>query len=56
MVRRLIGFIITAWLIAGCTSTSTTNLMFSDAQQCSRGGGWWRANLAVCEVQSEGKR
>jgi hypothetical protein len=55
MARRVIGIAVTVWLVAGC-STATSNLMFSEAHQCTRGGGWWRGNLGVCEVQGEGKR
>jgi hypothetical protein len=54
MVRQVIGIAVTVWLIAGCTSAP--NPMFSEAQQCAHGGGVWRANLAFCEIQGEGKR
>jgi hypothetical protein len=26
----------------------------TEAQQCQRGGGWWRANLGVCDWQGTG--
>jgi hypothetical protein len=54
MVRGIIGLALTIWLLAACTSA--TNVMFSEAQQCTRGGGWWRANLGVCEIQGTGKQ
>jgi hypothetical protein len=25
-----------------------------EAQQCQRGGGWWRSNLGVCDWQGTG--
>ena len=53
MVRPLIGIALTVWLLAGCTGAS--GVVFSEAQQCTRGGGWWRANLGICEIQGEGK-
>jgi len=58
MVREAIGIAVIVWLLAGCASTmpapATTNLMVSDAQQCMRGGGWWRASLGVCDMQGTG--
>ena len=54
MLRGMIGIAATVWLLAGCTATS--GVMFSEAQQCTRGGGWWRANLGLCEIQGVGKQ
>lgn len=28
--------------------------MMTDAQQCIRGGGWWRQSLGVCDMQGTG--
>jgi hypothetical protein len=52
MVRWVVGIAATTWLLAACTSSSTP--AFSEAHQCTRDGGWWRANLWVCEMQGEG--
>jgi len=54
MMRQVIGVVIAVWFFAGCTSA--TSSMVSEAQECTRGGGWWRSNLGVCEIQGEGKR
>lgn len=54
MMRQVISVAVTVWLLAGCNSTM--NLMFNEAQECARGGGWWRANLSICEIQGEGKQ
>ena len=54
MMRQVISVAVTVWLLAGCNSTM--NLMFSEETQCTRGGGWWRANLSICEIQGEGKQ
>jgi hypothetical protein len=41
-VREAIGIGVAVWLLAGCASNmpapTTTNPMFSEAQQCMRGG------------------
>ena len=58
MVREAIGIAVIVWLLAGCASTmpapAPTNPMFSEAQQCMRGGGWWRASLGICDMQTTG--
>jgi hypothetical protein len=54
MVRGIIGLAVTVLIVAGCSAAP--DLLFSEAQQCTRGGGWWRVNLGVCEIQGEGKR
>jgi hypothetical protein len=58
MVREGIGIAVTLWLLAGCGSTmpapTTTSPMFSEAEQCTRGGGWWRVSLGVCDMQGTG--
>jgi hypothetical protein len=58
MVREAIGIAATVWLLAACGSNmpapTTTNPTLSDAQQCTRGGGWWRASLGVCDMQGTG--
>ena len=55
--------LLTAVLLAGCASggsaippeqsTALTGKAL-EAQQCQRGGGWWRANLGVCDWQGAG--
>jgi hypothetical protein len=54
MVRGIIGIAVTVWLAAGCSAAPS--LMLSEAQQCTRGGAWWRANLGICEIQGVGKQ
>jgi hypothetical protein len=58
MVRESIGTVVTVWLLAGCGSnmpaTTTPSPMFSEAQQCMRGGGWWRASMGFCDMQGTG--
>lgn len=53
-MRYVIGIAVVVWLLAGCSPN--TGLTWSEAQECTRGGGWWRLNLGVCEIQGEGKR
>jgi hypothetical protein len=54
MVRGIIGIVVTVWLAAGCSTAPSP--MLSEAQQCTRGGAWWRANLGICEIQGVGKQ
>ncbi len=58
MVRQAIGIAVMVWALAGCASTMapppTTDPMLSQAQQCTRGGGWWRQSLGICDVQGTG--
>ncbi len=49
MMRYVMCAVIAGWLLAGC-STAGPDLVLTDAQQCTRGGGWWRANLGLCEI------
>jgi len=55
-VRKGIGLAVR--LLAGCSSNmpapATPDPMFSEAQQCMRGGGWWRASLRICDMQGTG--
>jgi hypothetical protein len=53
-MRSVIGIAAVVWLLAGCSSGMS--LTWSEAQECTRGGGWWRLNLGVCEFQGEGKQ
>jgi hypothetical protein len=55
-MRKIIEIAATMWLIAGCASgpNSTADSAVSLGQECMRDGGWWRAQLAVCEVQAPG--
>ncbi|HKX06486.1 MAG TPA: hypothetical protein VJX71_28620 [Methylomirabilota bacterium] len=53
-MRSVIGIAVVVWLLAGCSSG--LGLTWNEAQECTRGGGWWRLNLGVCEIQGEGKR
>ncbi len=55
--------LLTAVLLAGCASsglatppeqTSALTGKALEAQQCQRGGGWWRSNLGVCDWQGTG--
>ncbi|HEX7215694.1 MAG TPA: hypothetical protein VF578_15900 [Methylomirabilota bacterium] len=44
-------------LLTGCSSAmpaDTTTAKATEARQCQRGGGWWRANLGVCDWQGTG--
>jgi len=52
-MRRVIGMVVTVWLMAGCASAP--HLTFSETKECTRGGGWWRSNLGICEIQGDGK-
>ena len=52
MARGIIGIVVTVWLVAGCTAALSASL--SDAQQCTRGGGWWRESLGICDMQGTG--
>jgi hypothetical protein len=58
MVREAIGIGVAVGLLAGCASNmpapTATNPMFSEAQQCMRGGGWWRQSLGICDMQGTG--
>lgn len=58
MMREAVGIGVAVWLLAGCASNmsapTTTNPMVSDAQQCMRGGGWWRQSLGICDMQGTG--
>jgi len=58
MTRRIIGLAVTLCCLAGCGSTwpvpASGDSTFSDARQCTRGGGWWRTSLGVCDVQGTG--
>jgi hypothetical protein len=53
-MRSLIGIAVVVCLLVGCSSGMS--LTWSEAQECTRGWGWWRLNLGVCEIQGEGKR
>ena len=55
--------LLTTVLLAGCTSAGPATPPGQatapigkalEAQQCQRGGGWWRANLGVCDWQGTG--
>jgi len=52
MTRRAIEIALAVCLMAGCASTP--NAAVSVAQECTRDGGWWRAELGLCEVQGPG--
>lgn len=42
---------------SGCSAAmpmDTTTAKATEARQCQRGGGWWRANLGVCDWQGTG--
>ena len=59
MARTAIGLAVAAWLLAGCGSSmpppaTSASSMLTDAQQCIRGGGWWRQSLGVCDIQGTG--
>ena len=58
MVRGIVGIAATLWCLAGCgssmPSSTTTTPVFSEAQQCTRGGGWWRQSLGTCDMQGTG--
>ncbi len=55
MVREAMGIAVTVWVLGGCALTvpppTTTEPVLSRAQECMRGGGWWRESLGLCEVQ-----
>jgi hypothetical protein len=57
MVRGIVGIAATLWCLAGCGSSMpspTTTPVLSEAQQCVRGGGWWRDSLGICDMQGTG--
>jgi len=58
MVRETLEIALSVCLLAGCGSSMQTgsppNPLFSEAQQCVRGGGYWRQNLGVCDMQGTG--
>lgn len=58
MTREAIGIAVAVWLLAGCGSTvpapTSTYPMLSEAQECTRGGGWWRQSLGICDRQGTG--
>jgi hypothetical protein len=59
MARIAIGLAVAVWLLAGCGSSmpppaTSASSMLTDAQQCIRGGGWWRQSLGVCDMQGTG--
>jgi hypothetical protein len=56
-VRGAIRIVAGLLLLTGCSSAmpvDTTTAKAPEAQQCQRGGGWWRANLGVCDWQGTG--
>jgi hypothetical protein len=54
-MRGIIG-LAAALLLVGCAANMANPATgkATDAEQCQRGGGWWRANLAVCDWQGTG--
>ena len=58
MVRQALEIALAVSLLAGCGAFTQTQApsdpMFSEAQQCVRGGGYWRQNLGVCDTQGTG--
>jgi len=59
MVRLAVGIAVAACILTGCASTMssppTTDPMLSQAQQCVRGGGWWRQSLGICDMPGGGE-
>lgn len=56
-VRALISIVAGVLLLTGCSAgmnDDATTAKVNEAQQCQRGGGWWRANLGVCDWQGTG--
>lgn len=56
-VRRLIRIAASLLVLTGCSTAmriDETTAKAAEAQQCQRGGGWWRANLGVCDWQGTG--
>ena len=56
MTRGLAAVVLTLCCLAGCSSTAAVPVdpMVTTAQQCTRGGGWWRTNLGICDTQGTG--
>ncbi len=56
-VRTIIGGTVALLLLTGCGMNMGNPLTANatEAQRCERGGGWWRANLGVCDWQGAGK-
>jgi hypothetical protein len=55
----LIGIVAAILLLTGCSvemNADATTAEATEAQQCQRGGGWWRANLVVCDWQGTGSK
>ena len=56
-MRALIRIVAGILLLTGCSAEMNaiaTTTRATEAQQCQRGGGWWRANLDVCDWQGTG--
>ena len=56
-VRAAITIAVGTLLLAGCAArmdTTEITATATEAQQCQRGGGWWRANLGVCDWPGTG--
>ena len=56
-MRGLIRIAASLLVLTGCSTAmrvDETTTKATEAQQCQRGGGWWRANLGVCDWQGTG--
>ena len=56
MIRGFAAVAVTLCCLVGCSSTAPVpaNSTLLTAQQCARGGGWWRMSLGVCDIQGTG--
>jgi len=57
MVRVGTSIAVTVWLLAGCANMqapTTPGPAVSEKERCTRGGGWWRESLGVCDTQGTG--
>jgi ABC-type uncharacterized transport system auxiliary subunit len=56
MVRELAAVAAIVFGLTGCSSTTSVpaDTTILTAQQCTRGGGWWRVSLGVCDMQGTG--
>ena len=58
-VRTMVGIVTTVALLSGCAANPASTpaaAKNTQAEECERGGGWWRVNLDLCEAQGTGKQ
>ena len=57
-MTRLLGVVLVAGaLAAGCSmheASPSASPAFTPQAECERNGGWWHADMSLCEYQSPG--